>query len=61
MYLTAIILSRTSESPRRIVTMTGTRDEVELFILENMDLMDRCKTKNVDTNVLDDDLTMIMR
>jgi hypothetical protein len=59
-YLTAIILSRTEDSPRKIVTKVGTRDEVESYIFEHMDDMDRCKTKNVETNQLDDELTIVM-
>ena len=60
-YLTAIILSGTKVSPRKIITKVGTRDEVESFIYENMDAMDRCKTKNIETNHLDDELTIIMK
>lgn len=59
-YLTAIILSRTEDSPRRIVTKVGTRDEVEAFIFEHMDAMARCKTKNVETNHVDEELTIVM-
>lgn len=59
-YLTAIILSRTDNTPRKIITKVGTRNEVESFIYDHMDVMVRCVTKNLETNQGDDELTINM-
>lgn len=52
-YLTAIILERQDGNPRRIVTKKGSYDEVEEFIMEHMDNMVKCKTKCIETNTID--------
>ncbi|CAG7580379.1 MAG: hypothetical protein SLAVMIC_00385 [uncultured marine phage] len=52
---TAIVLKN-----GKIISKNGTRDEMELFVLENMDNMKQSRTINKKTGKLDDELSQKM-